>query len=311
ILSNVGGYAINVDSASLSGPAAGNYTINSVAGTLTITPAPLLVTGDHLTRVFGDPDPLLTFRVEGLRNADTASSVLTGRLRRVPGEDVGIYPVLRGSLTLASPNYVLTYVNGSLTITPASLIVRADPNEKFFGAPDPLLTWQVEGLRLGDTIDIITGQVVRDPGEDVGTFTIRQGTIAITSPNYVLDFVEAPFVIRPRIGDLGMLVSRAFDPWRIHRIERGRDPDTPGDAVYRTTPYENPYIPDPLMRAYALGHVQFGDADPIDWRNIDNDRTGQHADRPRAQPPCPSSELQTVMLCRADGFLRDFWTVVK
>lgn len=36
----------------------------------------------------------------------------------------------------------------------------------------------------------------------------------------------------------------------------GRDPDTPGDAVFRTTPLENPFVEDPYGRGYSLGSVE-------------------------------------------------------
>jgi hypothetical protein len=83
----------------------------------------------------------------------------------------------------------------------------------------------------------------------------------------------------------------------IRTKERGRDPDTPGDAVYRTTEYENPYIPDPLLRSYALGVAAGGSVPPEQLEAITpaagpngevvlsfggrlNDTTGQHARRP-------------------------------
>jgi filamentous hemagglutinin family protein len=79
---------------------------------------------------------------------------------------------------------------------------------------------------------------------------------------------------------------------------RGRDPDTPGDAVYRTTRLENPYIENPYLRSYALGSSgvsadqvspealsQIAPAAgppmsrPLFPKDADNDHVGQHADR--------------------------------
>ena len=39
--------------------------------------------------------------------------------------DAGTYPIDQGTLS-ASVNYAMTFVNGTLTITPASLVVTAD-----------------------------------------------------------------------------------------------------------------------------------------------------------------------------------------
>jgi hypothetical protein len=49
-----------------------------VKGTLTVKPARLTVTADNRTRVFGQPNPTLTFKVQGLVNGDTQSAVLSG-----------------------------------------------------------------------------------------------------------------------------------------------------------------------------------------------------------------------------------------
>ncbi len=38
----------------------------------------------------GDADPSLTYQVSGLKNGDTAGSILTGGLNRAAGENVGV-----------------------------------------------------------------------------------------------------------------------------------------------------------------------------------------------------------------------------
>ncbi|TCM14356.1 hypothetical protein EDF56_1131, partial [Novosphingobium sp. PhB165] len=300
-------YAIRLGSLGL---ISANYTLGFTSADFTITPAPLLVTGGTFSKVYGTPDPRFTYTVDGLRNGDTAGTVLNGALGREPGEDVGNYAVQQGSLGLATRNYVLTYVDGVLGITRARLIVTADPNGKVVGEPDPLLTYRVDGLKNGDGIDVVTGQLLRDPGEDIGTFPIRQGNLSLLSGNYELQFVEGLFTIVQRPGGLDTLTAQSYDPWRIDYIQRGRDPDTPGDAVYRTTRYENPYIPDPLMRSYALGYVMIEKgAASTDWRAVDNDRTGQHADRrPEGAQPCAAASLTDAVACQAQGFLTDYWT---
>lgn len=304
---NVEVYAIGQGSLGLT---SANYTLAFTSADFSITPAPLLVTGGTFSKVYGDPDPHFTYSVDGLRNGDGAAAVLNGALDRQPGENVGNYAVHQGSLGLASSNYVLTFVDGSLGITRAPLVVIADPNGKVAGGPDPLLTYHVDGLKNGDSIDVLTGGVVRVPGETPGAYPIRQGTVSLTNPNYELQFVEAPFTIINQQSTIDLLTVQSYNPWWIDYIQRGRDPDTPGDAVYRTTRYENPYIPDPLMRNYALGYVMIEKGTiSTDWRAINNDRTGQHADRrPEGTPPCPAVSLTDAAACQAQSFLTDYWT---
>ncbi len=56
-----------------------------------------------------------------------------------------------GGLGLVSGNYDLAYQGNNLTITKALLNVIADGKTKVYGDADPSLTYQVSGLKNGDT----------------------------------------------------------------------------------------------------------------------------------------------------------------
>ncbi len=56
-----------------------------------------------------------------------------------------------GSVALNSGNYDLSYQGNNLTITKALLNVIADAKTKVYGDADPSLTYQVSGLKNGDT----------------------------------------------------------------------------------------------------------------------------------------------------------------
>ena len=105
-----------------------NYLLGSFTGsTLTIRPAALNVAANPQSKLFGTRDPALTFSVAGLVNnpalgiADTAGSVLSGALARVPGESAlgGPYAISRGSLA-ANSNYILGFTPSHLVITGAA-----------------------------------------------------------------------------------------------------------------------------------------------------------------------------------------------
>src|SRR5690606_16854518 len=86
------GYAIT---ASLAKP--GNYRLeSSVAGMLTITPAPLTVTIDPATRRYGDADPVFTYTLAGLRNGDSADLVIVANLDSLatPTANAGSYTIV-------------------------------------------------------------------------------------------------------------------------------------------------------------------------------------------------------------------------
>jgi MBG domain (YGX type) len=113
--SNIGNYAIT--GSGLSGASANyNFTFAQAASNLTalsVTPRPLSVTANALTRLYGAANPTLTYGAVGLVNGDTLSGALsTTALQTSPSGD---YPILQGTL-VASPNYRLSFNGALLTI---------------------------------------------------------------------------------------------------------------------------------------------------------------------------------------------------
>jgi hypothetical protein len=100
------------------GPAAvlANYDITHGTASFTVTAATLTVTAADQAKVYGSPDPSLTYGVNGLRFNDTVATVLTGALARDPGEGVGRYMIRQGTLA-ANGNYIINFTNGTLTIS--------------------------------------------------------------------------------------------------------------------------------------------------------------------------------------------------
>ena len=91
-----------------------NYT-GSATGTLVINPEAIAAAADAKGKVFGEPDPALTYQVTSgtLASGDN----FTGELSRDLGEDVGLYAINQNTLAL-SANYTLTFVTSTLTISP-------------------------------------------------------------------------------------------------------------------------------------------------------------------------------------------------
>jgi hypothetical protein len=94
---------------------AANYTFAAGSkGKLTINSRPITVTADAKTKVFGNPDPPLTYALTS--GSLVAGDSFSGALTRVAGEAVGSYAIQKNTLTAGS-NYDLTYVGANLTIT--------------------------------------------------------------------------------------------------------------------------------------------------------------------------------------------------
>src|SRR5205814_5352839 len=146
--SGVGTYSITASGA----VTGGNYTISYANGSLTVTPAVLTVTADDKTKAYGTSNPPLTVRYSGFVNGDTAASLVTPptvSTTATTASGVGAYPITASGA--ASPNYTISYLNGSLTVTPATLIVTADDKTKAYGTSNPALTVRYSGFVNGDT----------------------------------------------------------------------------------------------------------------------------------------------------------------
>ena len=143
-----------------------------------MTPAPLTVTADPQTKVYGASDPALTYKVTSgsLVNGDS----FTGALTRQPGESVGTYAIQQGTLTAGS-NYNLSYVGASLTITKANTttVVASSPNPSAY-AQSVTFTATVSAVAPGSGTP--TGTVTFKDGSTVlGTGTLSGGVATFST----------------------------------------------------------------------------------------------------------------------------------
>jgi hypothetical protein len=100
------------------------FTPNEASQPVTVTPRQITVTADPKNKLYGDPDPDLTYLVT--QGSLVFSDTFTGTLTRDAGEDVGTYAILQGTLAL-NENYDLTYVGDNLTIDPAAPTCDVSP----------------------------------------------------------------------------------------------------------------------------------------------------------------------------------------
>ena len=154
------------------------------------TTNPITITADAKTKVYGDTDPTLTYQITSgsLVNGDS----LSGALTRDAGETVGTYAIHQGTLAAGS-NYTVTYVSHNLSISARILSIKADPKTKVYGDADPTFTYQITSGSLinGDTL---TGALTRAAGENVGTYSILQGSLD-AGINYVITYNGANLTI--------------------------------------------------------------------------------------------------------------------
>jgi len=132
---------------------AGNYAITFVNGVLAVNPAPLSVTAADASRLYGDPNPVFTGTITGIKNADNITAAYASATD--PTTTVGTYPIvptLSDNATGALANYTVTSTNGTLTINPAPLTITADSFTAPVGGPFPTFTGVITGLKNTDVI---------------------------------------------------------------------------------------------------------------------------------------------------------------
>jgi hypothetical protein len=105
--------------------------------------------------------------------------------------------------TLAAANYTFSFVNGTLTVTKATLTVTADNKSKVYGAPNPGLTASYSGFKNGETL--ATSGVNGSPAltttataaSPTGTYPVAAAVGNLTSVNYSFTFVSGSLYITP------------------------------------------------------------------------------------------------------------------
>ena len=173
------------------------YTINYEPGSLTVGRKPVTVTVKDATKVYGEQDPSWEIKsIEG-RISDT-DTITWNTITREEGEDVkeGGYAITATGLNIQG-NYEVSYVPGTLTITPAEVTVTANPQEKFYGSSDPVLTAAVEGLKRNDSETVISYTLSREEGQNVGEYKITP-TGNTEQGNYTVSFYTGTLVIKPK-----------------------------------------------------------------------------------------------------------------
>jgi uncharacterized protein YaiE (UPF0345 family) len=185
--SGVGTYAI-----SLTGGAAANYSISLQPGTLTVTRAMLTVTAANASKVYGSANPTFAATLSGFVNGDTLS-VVTGTpalsTTATSASGIGSYPINAGVGSLAAANYTFgPFVPGTLTVTPAPLVVTANNASRVYGAANPAFSANYSGFVNGDTVAVVAGApsfvTSATAASGVGSYAVTPSLGSLSAANY-------------------------------------------------------------------------------------------------------------------------------
>jgi hypothetical protein len=202
------------DASTGSGPYSGSATY-----TLHITQAVLTITADNQSKTYGQANPALTLSYDGFVNGDNASSLTTQATVTVsstPASGVGTYPILVSGAQDA--NYTIVYVNGTLKVNPATLLVTAVDQSRYFGTPNPTLTYYFSGFVNGEDSTVLTAQptisttALQSSAPGQFPISLRGGAGA----NYILTYQDGVLTIIPSLVNtitFGALPAKTYgDP---------------------------------------------------------------------------------------------------
>ena len=189
--SNVGEYTITPNSAT-----AQNYAISYTNGKVTVAQATLTVTAENKTVTYGDAAPEFTVTYSGWKNTDDASVVsnLAYTCDYLVTSNVGNYTITPHSATAL--NYTFVYVNGTLTVNKAALMITADDKSVEYGEVAPAFTASYSGWKNNDDASVVSGLTLTSEylvTSNVGTYDIVPANA--TATNYAISYTNGTLTV--------------------------------------------------------------------------------------------------------------------
>jgi MBG domain (YGX type)/Domain of unknown function (DUF4214) len=159
-----------------------------------VNPALLTVTAIDASKTYGDAKTFAgtEFTTAGLVIGDSVTGVTltsAGAAATATVDDSPYAIVASDATGSGLGNYTITYANGSLTVSPATLTVTANDASKTYGDANPALTYTSSPLVNGDTSSVFSGGLSTSAtaNSNAGTYAITQGTLSAGS-NYTITY---------------------------------------------------------------------------------------------------------------------------
>jgi large repetitive protein len=177
-----------------------SYAAATATVVIDVARAPLTITAQNKTKVYGAGNPTLTAAYAGFVNGDTAASLDTPvslSTSATSSSPVGTYTIAANGV--ADANYTIAHVNGTLTITRANLTVRADDKSRPVNQPNPPLTATYTGFVNGDTVASLDSPVnlstIATQSSPAGTYPIVASGAA--DADYLITHLNGTLSVTP------------------------------------------------------------------------------------------------------------------
>jgi mucin-19 len=193
--SPVGSYPITCTQGSL---ASSNYAFSFAAGKLTVLPATLTISASNVTKTYGDAYTLSAYTASGLVNSDSVSQVSLSSSGTTATASVGNYPInIASAIGSGLANYSISYVPGTLTISPAALTITATNATKTYGASYTLTGYSVSSMKNADAVaSVVLTSAGTVASASVGSYPISVSSALGTGlSNYSITYVQAALTV--------------------------------------------------------------------------------------------------------------------
>lgn len=190
---------------SCSGAVSSNYTISYVNGSVSVARADLTVTASSHSLTYGDAAPSVTPSYTGFvlgHGAGDLTSQPGCSTNYSVGSTVAGSPYSTSCTGAASPNYAITYTNGSVSVAKAALTVTAPGGTVTYGDAVPSLAPTYSGFVLGqgpanlDALPVCTTTLTAASSVTGSPFIASCSAAA--SGNYAFDYVDGQFTVAKR-----------------------------------------------------------------------------------------------------------------
>src|SRR5579863_7752506 len=213
---------VNIMNITLGGAQAGDYKLTTTTGTTSasITPAPLTITANGGSFIYGGTVPTITAGYSGFVNGESAANLTTQpncSTTATSSSAVIGSPYQSTCAGAVDGNYSISYVNGTVTENPAPLTITADNKGMILDGSLPAFTATYNGLVLGQNASALTGTsacTTTTNGTMVGTFTIT--CLGETSTNYAITYKMGTLTVQYASGgvcdgDAGHLILQPIN----------------------------------------------------------------------------------------------------
>ncbi|HVX14299.1 MAG TPA: MBG domain-containing protein [Pirellulales bacterium] len=185
-----------------------DYSTATASVILHVDPAALTIAANDQVMTYGGTLPALTVTYNGLVNGDTAATFgtspnVTPTVAAPSSNHVGTYAGAIVASGASDPDYTISYVAGTLTVTPAALTITANDQTMVYGGTLPTLTVTYAGLVNGDTPTTFgtspnVAPSINAPSTDhVGTHNGAIVASGASDPDYTISYVAGDLTVTP------------------------------------------------------------------------------------------------------------------